>query len=86
MTQQFDAIPETSALIMNIIMKLLFGIYMKISYFFDISLNIGRSDIKQKAKNPVRSMLSYPFTFVWILAHTFFCVTFFYWVGLLIDS
>ena len=47
---------------------------MKISYFFDISLNIGRSDMKQKAKNSVRSMLSYPFTFVGILAHTFFLV------------
>ena len=72
MTHLFVAIPETSALIMNIIMKLLYGIYMKISYFFDISLNIGRSDVKQKANNSVRSMLSYPFIFVGILAHTFF--------------
>ena len=44
------------------------GIYTKISYFFDISLNIGRSDIKQKANNSVRSMLLYPF-------HILFCVT-----------
>ena len=72
MTHQFVAIPETSALIMNIIMKLLFGIYMKNSYFFDISLNIGRSDMKQKAKNSVQSMRSYQFTLFWILAHTFF--------------
>ena len=55
---------ETSALIMNIIMKSIFGIYMKNSYFFHISLNIGRSDMKQTAKNSVRSMLSYPFTFL----------------------
>ena len=85
---------ETSALIMNIIMKLIFGIYMKNSYFFHISLNIGRSDMKQTAKNSVRSMLSYPFTLFWILTHTFF---FFFWcyhflmlplclVSLLIDS
>ena len=60
---------ETSALIMNINMKLIFGIYMKNSYFFHISLNIGRSDMKQTAKNPVRSMLSYPFT---LHSHTFF--------------
>ena len=60
---------------MNIIMKLIFGIYMTISYFFHISLNIGRSDMKQTAKNSVRSMLSYPFTFVGILTHTFF----FFW-------
>ena len=45
------------------------GIYMKIGL-----LNIGRSDMKQKANNPVRSMLSYPFTFVGFLAHTFFGV------------
>ena len=57
---------------MNINMKSIFGIYMKISYFCHISLNIGRSDMKQKAKNPLRSMLSYPFTLFWILAHTFF--------------
>ena len=56
-------------------MKLIFGIYMKNSYFFDISLNIGRSDMKQKAKNSVRSMPSYPFTFVGILGHAFFGVT-----------
>ena len=56
-------------------MKLIFGIYMKNSYFFHISLNIGRSDMKQTAKNSVRSMLSYPFTLFWILTHTFF----FFW-------
>ena len=39
-----------------------FGIYMTISYFFHISLHIGRSDMKQTAKNSVRSILSYPFT------------------------
>ena len=82
---------ETSALIMNIIMKLIFGIYMKNSYFFHISLNIGRSDMKQTAKNSVRSMLSYPFTLFWILTHTFFFffdVTIFLlcWAALLIDS
>ena len=49
---------------------------MKNSYFFHISLNIGRSDMKQTPKNSVRSMLSYPFTLFWILTHTFF---FFFW-------
>ena len=39
---KFVTILETSTLIMNIIMKLIFGIYMKNSYFFHISLNIGR--------------------------------------------
>ena len=78
MTHQFVAIP---ALIMNIIMKLIFGIYMKISYYFDILLNIGRSNMKQKAKNPVQSMLSYPFTFVGIIAHTFIFVCYhLFWV------
>ena len=72
MTHQFDAILETSTLIMNIIMKLIFGIYMKNFYFFDISLSICHSDMKQTAKNSVRSMLSYPFTLFWILAYTFF--------------
>ena len=62
-------------------MKLIFGIYMKNSYFFDISLNIGRSDMKQTAKHSVRSMLSYPFTLFWILTHTFFFgVTTFFWL------
>ena len=62
-------------------MKLLFGIYMKNSYFFHILLNIGRSDMKQTAKNSVRSMLLYPFTLFWILAHTFFFVLpFFFWL------
>ena len=46
---------------------------MKNSYFFHISLNIGRSDMKQTAKNSVRSMLSYPFT---LHSHTYF---FFFW-------
>ena len=81
-THQFVTIPETSTLIVNIIMKLIFGIYMKNSYFFDISLNIGRSDMKQTAKNSVRPMLSYPFTLFWILTHTFFFffdVTIFFW-------
>ena len=44
---------------------------MKNSYFFHISLNIGRSDMKQTPKNSVRSMLSYPFTLVWD-SHTYF--------------
>ena len=60
---------------------------MKISYFFNISAVIGRSDMKQKAKKLLRSMLSCPFIYDWILAHTFFLgvTIFFGWVGLLID-
>ena len=77
---------ETSALIMNIIMKLIFGIYMKNSYFFHISLNIGRSDMKQTAKNSVRSMLSYPFTLLLGFSHILFFFFlmlpfFFFWLG-----
>ena len=62
---------------------------LKNSYFFDISLNIDRSDMKQTAKNSVRSMLSYPFTFVGILTHTFFfwCYhfSFFFYVTIVFD-
>ena len=55
---------------------------MKISYFFNISVVIGRSDMKQKAKHLLQSMLSYPFTFVWIPPHTFIfgVTTFFCWI------
>ena len=45
---------------------------MKISYFFNISVVIGRSDMKQKAKTVLRSMHSFPFIFGWILAYNFF--------------
>ena len=79
MTHRFVAIPETSALITNIIMKLIFWDLYEDSYFFHISLNIGRSDMKQKAKNSVRSMLSCPFIYVlfWRFLHIF-CVTIFF--------
>ena len=70
---------------MNIIMKLIFGIYMKISYFFDISLNIGRSDMKQKAKilcDPCFHIHSLLLRFSHIL---FFGVTTFFYVTIVFD-
>ena len=40
---------------------------MKISYFFDISVVIGRSDMKQKAKNVLRPMHSFSFIFLLLI-------------------
>ena len=53
------------------------GIYMKIFYFFDISLIISRIDLKQTETNVLKPMHSFPFIFFYILAiflfFLFFC-------------
>ena len=56
---------------------------MKIFYFFDILLIISRIDMKQTAKNLLRPMHSFPFTFFLTLAQFFIIFFFAYFITLL---